>query len=121
MHCRLLAKPPAERAEPEVAKLATYMSSLPRFVEVPQAALLGLAREAMHEHHPPGNIVCKQGEQGITGAARQGGQESEGSHATGGSASCQRACEVMRHRNPLSGFVAEWEELLVGWQAGWTS
>ena len=71
IRCRLLAKPPEERAEPEVAKLATYMSSLPRFVEVPQAALLALAREALHEHHPPGNIVCKQGEQGVTPAARQ--------------------------------------------------
>ncbi len=74
MRCRLLAKPPEERAEPEVAKLATYMSSLPRFAEVPQAALLALAREAMHEHHPPGNIVCKQGEQGTAAAARQSEQ-----------------------------------------------
>ena len=71
MRGRLLAKPPAERAEPEVAKLATYMSSLPPFVEVPREALLALAREAMHEHHPPGNIVCKQGETGVTAAACQ--------------------------------------------------
>lgn len=59
---RLLVKPPTTRSEAEVLKLASYLTSLPRFQEVPQSQLVQVAKEVTYLELTPGAIVCKQGE-----------------------------------------------------------
>lgn len=58
---RLLVKPPSTRSEAEVLKLASYLTSLPRFQEVPQEQLVQVAKEVTYVELTPGATVCKQG------------------------------------------------------------
>lgn len=58
---RLLVKPPAGRAEADVLKLASYLTSLQRFQEVPQPQLVQLAKEVTYAELTAGTVVCKQG------------------------------------------------------------
>lgn len=58
---RLLVKPPTTRSEAEVLKLASYLTSLPRFQEVPQSQLVQVAKEVTYLDLTAGAIVCKQG------------------------------------------------------------
>lgn len=58
---RLLVKPPATRAEADVLKLASYLTSLQRFQEVPQPQLVQLAKEVTYAELTAGTVVCKQG------------------------------------------------------------
>ena len=58
---RLLVKPPTARSEAEVLKLASYLTSLQRFQEVPQRQLVQLAKEVTYAELPAGSVVCKQG------------------------------------------------------------
>ena len=60
---RLLDKSPSERSAPEIAKLVSYLASIPRFAEaeVPAEVLEVLAKSVSHEAYSPGGIVCKQG------------------------------------------------------------
>lgn len=60
---RLLIKPPDARSEAEVLKLASYLTSLQRFQEVPQPQLVQLAKEVTYAELTAGTLVCKQGEQ----------------------------------------------------------
>ena len=59
---RLLIKPPDARSEAEVLKLASYLTSLQRFQEVPQPQLVQLAKEVTYAELTAGTLVCKQGE-----------------------------------------------------------
>lgn len=59
---RLLIKPPEARSEAEVLKLASYLTSLQRFQEVPQPQLVQLAKEVTYAELTAGAFVCKQGE-----------------------------------------------------------
>ena len=58
---RLLVKPPAGRSEADVLKLASYLTSLQRFQEVPQPQLVQLAKEVTYAELTAGTLVCKQG------------------------------------------------------------
>ena len=58
---RLLVKPPSTRSEAEVLKLASYLTSLPRFQEVPQEQLVQVAKEVTYVELTAGATVCKQG------------------------------------------------------------
>lgn len=58
---RLLVKPPTTRSEAEVLKLASYLTSLPRFQEVPQSQLVQVAKEVTYLELTAGATVCKQG------------------------------------------------------------
>ena len=58
---RLLVKPPSTRSEAEVLKLASYLTSLPRFQEVPQSQLVQVAKEVTYLELTAGGLVCKQG------------------------------------------------------------
>lgn len=58
---RLLIKPPDARSEAEVLKLASYLTSLQRFQEVPQPQLVQLAKEVTYAELTAGAFVCKQG------------------------------------------------------------
>lgn len=59
---RLLVKPPEGRSEAEVLKLASYLTSLQRFQEVPQPQLVQLAKEVTYAELAAGTLVCKQGQ-----------------------------------------------------------
>lgn len=59
---RLLVKPPAGRSEADVLKLASYLTSLQRFQEVPQPQLVQLAKEVTYAELTAGTLVCKQGQ-----------------------------------------------------------
>ena len=58
---RLLVKQPAGRSEADVLKLASYLTSLQRFQEVPQPQLVQLAKEVTYAELTAGALVCKQG------------------------------------------------------------
>ncbi len=58
---RLLVKPPTGRSEADVLKLASYLTSLQRFQEVPQPQLVQLAKEVTYAELTAGSLVCKQG------------------------------------------------------------
>ena len=59
---RLLVKPPEGRSEADVLKLASYLTSLQRFQEVPQPQLVQLAKEVTYAELTAGTLVCKQGQ-----------------------------------------------------------
>ena len=59
---RLLVKPPPGRSEADVLKLASYLTSLQRFQEVPQPKLVQLAKEVTYAELAVGTVICRQGE-----------------------------------------------------------
>ena len=59
---RLLVKPPTGRSEADVLKLASYLTSLQRFQEVPQPKLVQLAKEVTYAELAVGTVICRQGE-----------------------------------------------------------
>ncbi len=58
---RLLVKPPPGRSEADVLKLASYLTSLQRFQEVPQPKLVQLAKEVTYTELAVGTVICRQG------------------------------------------------------------
>jgi len=58
---RLLVKPPPGRSEADVLKLASYLTSLQRFQEVPQPKLVQLAKEVTYAELAVGTVICRQG------------------------------------------------------------
>jgi len=58
---RLLVKPPLGRSEADVLKLASYLTSLQRFQEVPQPKLVQLAKEVTYAELAVGTVICRQG------------------------------------------------------------
>jgi hypothetical protein len=58
---RLLVKPPTGRSEADVLKLASYLTSLQRFQEVPQPKLVQLAKEVTYAELAVGTLICRQG------------------------------------------------------------
>ncbi len=58
---RLLVKPPPGRSEADVLKLASYLTSLQRFQEVPQPKLVQLAKEVTYAELAVGTLICRQG------------------------------------------------------------
>ena len=58
---RLLVKPPTGRSEADVLKLASYLTSLQRFQEVPQPKLVQLAKEVTYAELAVGTVICRQG------------------------------------------------------------
>ncbi|KAL0026691.1 hypothetical protein WJX79_004506 [Trebouxia sp. C0005] len=61
---RLLVKPPSGRSEADVLKLASYLTSLQRFQEVPQPKLVQLAKEVTYAELAVGTVICRQGDDG---------------------------------------------------------
>ncbi|DBB16255.1 TPA: hypothetical protein ACH3X3_014574 [Trebouxia sp. C0006] len=61
---RLLVKPPTGRSEADVLKLASYLTSLQRFQEVPQPKLVQLAKEVTYAELAVGTVICRQGDDG---------------------------------------------------------
>ncbi|DBA81719.1 TPA: hypothetical protein ACH3X1_007456 [Trebouxia sp. C0004] len=61
---RLLVKPPPGRSEADVLKLASYLTSLQRFQEVPQPKLVQLAKEVTYAELAVGTVICRQGDDG---------------------------------------------------------